>query len=326
LAKRPLRFGPGARIVLLAIVVIIAWAWIPQGTPRADCAGTSYAAWSDVSWNAQPVERVSVAHMASGARARRLTYLYPYLSYLRKDGTFSPSYDHADAFVAEFRRADSRTKLLAWVGLPLTNDRPIGVHGWVDLDDPATRAQIVAFVAEQVRTAGYDGVHLNAEPVPNRSAGYLKLLEELRSELGPNKLVSVAVPHWVPVWLNAIPPLENLRWTSDYYQAVSERADQLVTMSYDSLMPVGWLYQVWMRIQVRGIARALRNSQSELLIGISVSREHTRTHNPAAENLTNGLKGVCAADRPQDVDGVAIYADWEFDPADQAVWEAWLSK
>ncbi len=80
-----------------------------------------------------------------------------------------------------------------------------------------------------------------------------------------------------------------------------------------------------MREQVRGIGRSLTQSQAELLIGISVPRQDTLSHHPNAENLKSGLAGLCAAlsDDSTAVQGVAIYADWEFSSDDRQTWDGW---
>ena len=69
----------------------------------------------------------------------------------------------------------------------------------------------------------------------------------------------------------------------------------------------------------------------ELLVGVSVSREKTSTHRPAAENLRNGLAGICAglSESPPAgpvVDGVARYAAWEAGAVDWETWEGWLGE
>jgi hypothetical protein len=67
-----------------------------------------------------------------------------------------------------------------------------------------------------------------------------------------------------------------------------------------------------------------------LIIGVSISRERSLTHRPKAENLLNGLAGICAATGGSaklghGPDGVAIYAAWEADATDWQTWETWLA-
>ena len=93
-------------------------------------------------------------------------------------------------------------------------------------------------------------------------------------------------------------------------------------MTYDSLMPHPALYRLWLREQARVFDRAIGGTGAELLIGLSVSREHTSTHIPAAENVWSALAGACAyvRRRDNDISGLALYAAWEATPQDWQLW------
>ncbi len=309
---------------VLALGSLAWWGWVPENVSDARCRLERNAAWIDVDWTSKPVTEPAIRDLVKRTADRRIRYLFPYTTYVKQDGTFSPSYNYASLFVSQFRALNRETLLLAWVGLPLKNERSIGIKGWVDLADPSTRRRIVTFVATLVHGAGFDGIHLNAETVRNNDPAYLLLLDEMRQAIGAFK-ISVAGSHWVPDALNALPPIHDFRWTGDYYRQVARRVDQIVTMTYDSYAPSDALYRLWVREQVRGISRDLAQSPAELLIGISVSRDETRSHRPSAENLRNGLAGLCAAlsDGGTSVQGAAIYADWEFSPDERRVWDGW---
>jgi hypothetical protein len=108
------------------------------------------------------------------------------------------------------------------------------------------------------------------------------------------------------------------------YQEVGQRVEQIATMTYDSSAFHPALYRLWIREQVKGIRGSLENSDVELFIGISVSREQTRSHRPNIESLENGLAGLCAGlTKPHNIQGIAIYADWEFSQSDWKLWEIW---
>ncbi len=303
------------------------WGWVPPEARDAACVMEQNAAWIGVEWVSEPVDETRVADLAERAAEMHLWTLYPYVTYVRPDGTFNPTYDHADAFVAAFRRHNEETKLLAWIGVPLQNDRILGIDGWVDLADPEARCRIADFAKVMVADAGFDGVHLNVETVQDGNPAYPHLLAEVRDALGPEPVLSVAASSWIPRAVSRLPVVDGYRWSGPTYRAVAARVDQMATMTYDSAMVHPALYRLWMRQQVRGITRALADADVELLIGLSVSRERSLTHRPYAENLRGGLAGVCAgvarAARP--VDGVAIYAAWEADAADWQRWSDWLA-
>jgi Glycosyl hydrolases family 18 len=309
---------------LIITLLVLLWGWIPANSSNPNCKFIQNAAWISVDWTSKPIDEIAVKQLAKDAETRNLKYLFPYVSYLKADGSFSPSYKYADSFVSIFRTFNKNTRLLAWIGLPLANDRSIGIQGWVDLSDEDTQKRIVRFIVDLIEQSDFDGVHLNAETVQNNDPYFLNLLDEVRQNLGKGKVVSSAGSHWYPDYINILPVIHDLRWTSSYYQEVGQRVEQIATMTYDSYAFHPVLYRLWIREQIHGISRSLANADVELLIGISVSREKTRSHQPAVESLANGLAGVCAElPNQKTVQGIAIYADWEFSQSDWQVWQAW---
>lgn len=323
-------------LVLLALLLVTGtllwWAWIPADAwATAGCQRSHNAAWISVDWTSQPVDGSAVSDLAAQASTNKLAYLFPYVSYVTPDGSFSESYAHAEEFVSAFREQNADTKLLAWIGVPVVNERRVGIRGWVDLSQAEERRPIVDFATKLLQDADFDGVHLNVESVRDGDSGYLLLLNEMRAALEDDSLLSVATTYWLPGFVNALPVVEGYRWSGDYYQQVAGTVDQIVTMTYDSLMPHPALYRLWMREEMRGIRRNLARGEQqdvELLTGISVSREKTLTHHPEVENLQHGLAGFCAGlatSAPgSTAQGVAIYAAWEATDADWALWQRWL--
>lgn len=318
--QRPAPIG----VLIVIYVLVLFWGWTPANFSNPNCKFTQNAAWISVDWTSQPVDEIAVRQLAESAKSRNLKYLFPYVSYLKSDGTFGPSYQYANEFVSTFRKSNKDVRILAWVGLPLANNRPIGVQGWIDLSERNAREQIVQFMADLIEQSGFDGVHINAETVQNNDPYFLNLLDEVRQNIGKDKVISIAGSHWFPDYINILPIVRDFRWTGSYYQEVGQRVDQIATMTYDSYTFHPALYRLWMREQVKGISSSLENSDVGLFIGISVSQEKTRSHQPAVESLANGLAGLCAGiPNSKTVQGVAIYADWEFADSEEQVWQAW---
>jgi len=316
-------------VIVTGLVALLRWGWVPPNISNASCRLTDNGAWISIDWTSQAVDETAVAQLAESASIRQIQYLFPFTTYLKSDGTFSQSYTFATEFITQFRRYNQETLLLAWVGIPLQNDRHTGIEGWVDLADKSTRDEIVTFVAKLVKETDFDGVHLNVETVRNNNPDYLLLLDELRAAMDSRHILSVASSYWMPAALNKLPLVDGFKWSAGYYQAVANRVDQLATMTYDSVMPHPALYRLWLREQVREINKSLVGSDVDLLIGISISREHTTTHDPNAENMHNGLAGICASlselEAEHIVDGVSIYASWEADTTDWQTWENWIT-
>jgi len=311
-------------VLIVLYVLVLFWGRTPADFSNPNCKFTQNAAWISVDWTSQPVDEIAVRQLAESAKSHNLKYLFPYVSYLKSDGTFSPSYQYANEFVSTFRKSNKDVRILAWIGLPLANNRPIGVQGWVDLSQQETREQIVQFIADIVKQSNFDGIHINAETVQNNDPYFLNLLDEVRQNIGKDKIISIAGSHWVPDYVNILPIIHNIRWAGSYYPEVDQRADQIATMTYDSYTFHPALYRLWMREQVKGISSSLENSDVELFIGISVSQEKTLSHRPAVESLASGLAGLCAGvTNSKTVQDVVIYADWEFADSEEQVWQAW---
>ncbi len=310
--------------LVISCFFVLFWLWTPSDLSNPNCKFEQNAAWVSVDWVSESVDETAVRHFAESADSHGLQYLFLYVSYLKPDGSFNSSYNYAGEFIKAFRRFNKNTRLLAWVGLPLTNNRSIGIQGWVDLSEPGTRQRIVRFMGDLTEEFGFDGVHINAETVQNNDNDFLNLLDEVRQKIGKDKILSIAGSHWVPQSLNVLPLLRNFRWTGPYYREIGQRVQQIVTMSYDSYTFHPVLYRFWVREQAKGISNSLENVDVELLIGISVSQEKTRSHWPAVENLENGLAGVCSGLTDDSIlQGVAIYADWDFSKSDWEVWQLW---
>jgi hypothetical protein len=258
-----------------------------------------------------------------------MRYLFPFTTYVKKDGSFSPSYTYATEFVSEFRRVNQETLLLAWIGVPLKNDGGLGIEGWVDLSNADARQEIIDFIVYLLDQVGFDGIHLNVETVRNFDPHYLTFLREVSEITGTSRILSIAGNDWKPTLLNKAPIVGGYKWSAGYYQAVASQVDQIAVMTYDSFAPHPALYRLWLREQVRGLTKSLRGSNVELLLGLSVSRERTTTHRPNAENMKNGLAGICAGLSPSlkqrhPASGIAVYASWEATPQDWQLWEDWL--
>lgn len=316
---------------LLVVLMLLRYVWVPTNCTMPGYPLHENAAWLSVDWTSRVTDSEVVGQLAADTTARHLRYLFPFVSYVRPDGTFSPSFSHAAEFVSTFRRFDKHIRLLAWIGIPVRNTLPLGMRGWVNLADPSARQKVVDFATYLTAETGFDGVHLDIEPVANGNTDYLRLLEEVRTAIGTSRLLSVAGNHWQPAILSRLPLVREYGWNGEYLRAVAMRADQIVVMAYDSTMPSTALYRFWMREQVRGLNKALVNSPTQLILGISVSREVTRTHSPRAENLRAGLAGVCAALTEinlteRKVAGIAMYASWEADTLDWKTWEEWQNQ
>ncbi|MCU0465261.1 MAG: glycosyl hydrolase family 18 protein [Anaerolineae bacterium] len=276
-------------------------------------------AWIGIEWAMEPHTSAEISAFATELQARRITDAYLYVSYLRADGEFNPTYDHARALTDQLRTLVPDIRLLAWVGIPIQID---GVNR---LPNPAIRAQIAEFAAFIVAELGFDGIHLNAEMAENGDANYLALLAEIRAELPEGTFFSVtahALRQTHPVTLTPYPVIAH-HWTPEHWRAVAALVDQIALMVYDSGLPFPADYRRWAAYQVRESAALMAGSRAELVIGLPTSEEWTPSHQTQAETLFDGLygllEGLSALGESSSVTGIAIYPYWETTPDEWAL-------
>jgi hypothetical protein len=241
------------------------------------------------------------------------------------------------ALVHALRQRAPGVKVLAWLGQlekasGLPNDQT------VDLSDPHVRQTIAATAARLAGPVGFDGVHFDIEPMLNNSPHLLDLLDTARAAMPPAALISTSAPMWAPnahaaEWLRSTIGRGAGLWTSYYYAAVATHVDQLVVMDYNTAIPSGPAYQVFVQQQTKHILEAVRSAHHppQVLIGLPTYHENGFWFHDAAENLQNGLAGVTAGLNAVRDDtpfvGVAIYRYATTDDAAWATYERlWLGR
>jgi hypothetical protein len=187
----------------------------------------------------------------------------------------------------------------------------------LNLDDPATRANIVAGV-EATLGLGVSGVQLDLEPYPT-SPGFVSLLEELDAmyaRVGFHGRFSIAAP------------ASASRWPPSYLHRVSELVTQLDPLFYDSEYTTIAGYQSWV---AAGLAYYSANASPWCrLVPILPSYSANRWHSPAVENIETATTPVSEAlGAGVRVNGAGIWWGYGFlleeegayDPsADRAAW------
>ena len=279
--------------------------------PRSDLR---LAAWLGVTWSKDPHSRSEIRSLADKLGAYEINDLFVYVSYLNADGVFNPTYAHAADFVGQLRALAPEIRLLAWIGVPVAPQRSGGASLESRLHDAGIRQAIADFSRLAVREMGFDGVHLNMEPVADGDAMFLAALDDVRNNLPDDALLSTtAHPLRLDEARTAMPyPTMAHHWSPQYFKLVAARSDQIVLMAYDSGLPFPRDYLNWLTYQVEASAISLRDTGGELIIGLPTSEEWTPSHQTQAESLRNALAALSAgiSDR---IDGIAVYPFWEMD-------------
>ncbi len=260
------------------------------------------------------------AQMAQKLQSEQIEYAYFHVRDVKPDGSLrfhKPI--TAGTLTRDLHRKAPAVKLLAWVYVGNAAGR-----GAVDLSRPDVRKKLVAEALWLVTVCGFDGVQWDYEICPHGDTGFRALLRETRAALPPGKLLSAAVPLWLPR------PLEHYGWDETDFAAVAPLCDQMAVMCYDTGMylPRGYVWLVHQQV-VHVSAAVWRGSpKCRVLFGLPTYEAGGLSHHAAAENLRMALMGVregMANPRaaPQVVAGVAPFADYTTTQADWNLYRRW---
>ena len=317
-----------ARLALLALFAggafLVYFAYAPVG----DVAPHPFnhdrnAVWLEHRWLERPHTEAEMEALFTRLRSRGVAYAYPHVIPFDAEGRLPPhDRDQMRAFLAAVRRTAPDLRVLPWIGglrRGYKRQRP----GTVELGDLTQRQRMVA-EARGLVDEGFDGVHLNVEPVDDGNDEYLALLRALRTAVGPGRVLSIAAVRPAPVGLPRAP---NFAWSPDYYARVAATVDQIVIMAYDTALPTPSLYQRYVRWATRSVAGALdaRGAEARVLMGIPTYEPYGFMHRAGVETPENALAGVVAGLRGLGAggtfEGVALYAEWTTDEAEWAAYE-----
>ena len=281
------------------------------------------AVWLEHRWLERAHGEKAMDELFRRLRAHGVIYVYPHLIPFDAAGNLPPhDREQMRAFLASARSVAPGLKVLPWVG-----GLRIGYRrqrtGVLQLADLVQRQRIVAEVRGLV-DEGFDGVHVNVEPIDDGNDDFLALLRALRTAVGAGHILSVAATRPAPLGLPRAP---NFAWSPGYYARVAAVCDQLVIMSYDTALPTPALYRRYLQWSAASVAGALAGSGSKarVLMGVPTYEPYGFMHRAGVETPENALLGVVAGLRGLGAggtfEGVALYAEWTTDERDWAAYE-----
>jgi hypothetical protein len=321
-----------ALLLALPLLVVAAWlaylAWSPLGDgPPHPFNQDRNAVWLESRWLKRAHPDAEVEALVVALDRRGVRYVFPHLIPFSNSGRL-PVGDREPmrAFLAAARRVAPEAKVLPWVG-GLRRGYRRQRQGTIDLADLGQRQSIVA-ECRGLMDEGFDGIHLNVEPVPDGNLDFLALLRALRTALGPGRQLSLSAIRPGPVGLPFAP---NFLWSPGYYARVAALADQVVVMAYDTGIPTGNLYRRYVAYAAASALAAMDGSRARVLMGVPTYDETGLMHRAAAESPENALSGIVAGLRGKGgggtFEGVALYAEWTTDEREWSVYESvWRGK
>lgn len=344
-ALRHTRYLPRTLLVMLLLVATIGeLGWWRMTATVTNFSGAHFnqgqnALWIAHTWVGQAHADTEYDALATRLQREQIAFAYVHVGPLDGDGTISiAKYPNAAAFVAALHRRAPQTKLLAWIGQIY---RPGALPGddEIDLALHPTRQQIAVTAANFTHGLGFDGIHYDIEPVQNNDSHFLDLLDETRTAIGRNSILSIATPNWVPIArvtevFNSITNRRDVWWTTYYYQTVSRHVDQVVAMMYNTGMPTAPLYEAIVQQETAHILRDVEqgSAHTQVIIGIpTYTAVPSRAFHASAENMRTGLQGVIGGLNYDTwhtaFAGVAIYPEWLTTDEDWATYDhEWLGQ
>ncbi|MGM1076173.1 hypothetical protein ACS0VI_08000 [Streptomyces sp. H28] len=272
------------------------------------------ALWLGHAWVDGRKKDADVTALARRLEGTGIRDLYVHSGPLEHDGTLPKSaYPRARWFIDAVHREMPDVRVQAFLGDVLANGGPDGLH----LDRAATRAEVVRS-AGQVLDAGYEGVHLDLEPLHSDDRDYLSLLDDLRD---------VTRAHGAPLSVAAhqIDPLPALHtvagvfaehpkwWSQKFFGQVARRVDQIAVMSYDTAQPLQSSYGGYVALQT-SLALEVTPPTTHLLMGLPFYHESNFSHWGHAETVAAAVRGarlgLSRTDPGRDRFGLAPYIDF----------------
>ena len=322
--RAPLLARLAVLVVVGAVVGAVYFAYAPFGDTAAHPFNHDRnAVWLEHRWLERRQPEPEMEALFTRLHQRGIGYVYPHLIPFDVSGRLPPhDRDQLRAFLATARRVTPELKVLPWIGglrAGYKRQRP----GTIELADLAQRQRMVA-EARGLIDEGFDGVHLNVEPVDDDNDEFLALLRAMRTAVGDKHTLSLAAVRPAPVGLPRAP---NFAWSPDYYGRVAATSNQIVIMAYDTALPTPSLYRRYVSWAARSVAGALDASGSDarVLMGIPTYEPFGFMHRRGVETPENALVGVVAGLRGLGAggtfEGIALYAEWTTDEADWRAYE-----
>lgn len=307
---------------LAAVLTLVFIAFVPAGdtTPHPFNHDRN-AVWLEHRWLEKAQSEEETVRLVRKLSKRGVAYAFPHLIPFGKDGGLPPhDREQMRRFLSIARREAPGLRILPWVGgLRLGYKRQR--EGTISLADLVQRQRMVAECRGLI-DEGFDGVHLNIEPVPDSNVDFLALLRTLRTAVDPG-ILSVSAIRPGPL---ALPFAPNFFWTPAYYGRVASVANQIVVMAYDTALPTAPAYRRYLAWSAETVSEALDLSASEsrVLMGVPTYGAKGIMHREGVETPENALAGIVEGLRGRSggtFEGVALYAEWTTSEEDWQIYE-----
>jgi hypothetical protein len=289
----------------------------------------SNAVWLEHRWLQDGISDEQLTELSRNLNHHQIQYVYPHLTPSDEDGRLpSFSVEAARRFRRVLNQQSPQIRILPWVGGVRFGFRQTRA-GTIRLDSDS---YLQAFAGECVYLTdqlGFNGIHLNIEPVDSGNRRFLEWLDYIKTRMGNNKILSVAANK--PSFVDGLDPGALRSWDIKYYSEVGQYSDQVVIMNYDTGISDSVLYSLFTREKLTAILKEFDRDDlpSSVMLGIP-TYENAARHDAKAENISSALQGVRSAMEngapARFFSGFAIYGYWTTSDAEwKELHDGWLN-
>ena len=298
--------------------------------------------WLDRSWTHGGVDDARIGEFAGRLKQNQIGKLYAYASTLNMEGRwtggaqgkggFMESRGDVADFVKTFKERHQEATIYGWIEIWSNLDPVDGYR----LDSIALHENVADFSRLLVEDLGFDGVFLDVKPLYDENDDFIRLIRSVRSAIGLEKPIAVAVPADLTPTDPGIVPLTSIApgtmWSSNYKQRVMVSADEIVLLMYQSYRQDTLDYINWVAYHVETYINLL-GSDTRVLISIPNYGGPSAAHNPSVETMSAALDGVIlgmsrlAEDNKPLLTGVAMFSDEDLSQSQWRIYrETWLQR
>ncbi len=308
----------------LMLVIFLLFVWIYVVGISSNQPGSFYnkghnAVWLGHEWAGEKKRYDEIEDLIGRLKDNQIDTVFVHVGPINENGRIDDdTYQYALYFIENAKKFDKEIKFQAWLGQ---------LRNKIDLSVPEIRHEISKEALLLTDIVGFDGVHLDIEPVWDGDSDFILLLEEISKTISQDKVVSVALAEFIPgsfIWLTEkIHKFENFNSETNYLN-VAKYADQIVVMAYDTGINEPWLYRWLVKEQTIWLTDLLAGK--EVFVGIPAYDEAKESFNPDVENMENAIKGIVAGlnnirSDEKNFAGIAIYPYWEIDDNEWEVYQ-----
>jgi hypothetical protein len=325
--KKPWIKATAGCLLAAAIFAFVAYLLWDPGPETSLCFDNgSNGLWIGHQWytgynvrTGQPVSVYDRDELVNRLARYRINHVFIHAGPVKSNGSID---DMPGLFFDTLRKKTPGVRYLPWIGGNVRDLR---------LSDTEWRAAFLQTMG-RLRAAGFNGVHLDFEPLTDFYPGYLELLAEIRAAFEGDFFISHATRRIGPAG-RRVPLLSRWCWSRKFYAACMSRTDQTVLMGYDTCLKLRKLYVAFIRYQAAHLLKlAAAVHGHRLMIGVPSYEDVPKLSDPNVENIRNAACGVRAAleadtSGGSTFDGVAVYAHWTTDAKEWKWYEVyWLNR